>query len=110
MPSDSNASHAVSIFDAWIPSRRDSSPAVVGPNASIQPCIILRVDSSSEGAIPISPSGKCSSGFATAWGSNTRTTAIVLDTLTKLADPTVKESTLIPNVVRWLIVARRGDA
>ncbi|MBX3080889.1 MAG: Ig-like domain-containing protein [Anaerolineae bacterium] len=44
------------------------------------------------------------------WDSNTRTTAIVLDTLVKLADPTVKESTLIPNVVRWLIVARRGDA
>jgi uncharacterized protein YfaS (alpha-2-macroglobulin family) len=44
------------------------------------------------------------------WDSNTRTTAIVLETLVKLSDPTVKESTLIPNVVRWLIIARRGDA
>ncbi|MCC7357984.1 MAG: Ig-like domain-containing protein [Anaerolineales bacterium] len=37
---------------------------------------------------------------------NTRSTAIVLDTLVKL-DP---GNALIPNVVRWLMVARRGDA
>jgi len=37
---------------------------------------------------------------------NTRSTAIVLDTLVKL-DP---DNALIPNVVRWLMVARTGDA
>jgi alpha-2-macroglobulin len=42
------------------------------------------------------------------WNMNTdtRSTAIVLDTLVKL-DP---GNALIPNVVRWLMVARRGDA
>ncbi|MCC6975883.1 MAG: Ig-like domain-containing protein [Anaerolineae bacterium] len=40
------------------------------------------------------------------WGSNTRTTALILETLVKF-DP---QSELIPNVVRWLMVARRGDA
>ncbi len=39
-----------------------------------------------------------------AMNTDTRTTAIVLDTLTKL-DP---ENALNPNVVRWLMVARRG--
>ena len=40
------------------------------------------------------------------WNTNTRTTAIVLDTLIKL-NP---QSDLIPNVVRWLMVARTADA
>lgn len=40
------------------------------------------------------------------WGSNTRSTAIILDTLTLLTP----QSDLLPNVVRWLMVARRGDA
>jgi len=40
------------------------------------------------------------------WDSNTRTTAIILETLVKLQP----KSELIPNIVRWLIVARRGDA
>jgi uncharacterized protein YfaS (alpha-2-macroglobulin family) len=40
------------------------------------------------------------------WDSDTRSTAIVLQTLVML-DP---HSQLIPNVVRWLMVARRGDA
>ncbi len=39
------------------------------------------------------------------WDSNTRTTAIVLKTLVDLTP----DSALIPNVVRWLMVARRGD-
>ncbi|MEM7030931.1 MAG: Ig-like domain-containing protein [Chloroflexota bacterium] len=39
-----------------------------------------------------------------AMNTDTRSTAIILDTLTKL-DPT---NELIPNVVRWLMVARRG--
>jgi hypothetical protein len=40
------------------------------------------------------------------WSSDTRTTAIILSTLVR-AEPT---SPLIPNVVRWLMVARKGDA
>jgi uncharacterized protein YfaS (alpha-2-macroglobulin family) len=40
------------------------------------------------------------------WDSNTRSTAIVLKTLVELTP----QSELIPNVVRWLMVARRGDA
>ncbi|MEP7285907.1 MAG: Ig-like domain-containing protein [Chloroflexota bacterium] len=40
------------------------------------------------------------------WDSNTRTTAIVLKTLVDLTP----KSELLPNVVRWLMVARRGDA
>jgi alpha-2-macroglobulin len=40
------------------------------------------------------------------WDSNTRTTAIVLDTLVKLTP----QSELIPNVVRWLVVARKAEA
>ena len=40
------------------------------------------------------------------WGSDTRTTAIILDTLTRL----MPEGELLPNVVRWLMVARRADA
>ncbi len=40
------------------------------------------------------------------WDSDTRTTAIVLQTLVDLTP----QSELIPNVVRWLMVARRGDA
>jgi uncharacterized protein YfaS (alpha-2-macroglobulin family) len=40
------------------------------------------------------------------WDSNTRTTAIVLETLVKLQP----NSPLIPNIIRWLVVARRGDA
>ena len=40
------------------------------------------------------------------WDSDTRTTAIVLKTLVDLTP----KSELIPNVVRWLMVARRGDA
>ena len=43
------------------------------------------------------------------WDSNTRTTAIVLKTLIDLT-PKDQQSQLIPNVVRWLMVARRGDA
>jgi len=39
------------------------------------------------------------------WGSDTRTTAIVLQTLIRFQP----KSDLIPNVVRWLMVARRGD-
>ncbi|MCB9438095.1 MAG: Ig-like domain-containing protein [Anaerolineales bacterium] len=39
------------------------------------------------------------------WGSNTRTTAIVLSALIH-AQP---ESDLLPNAVRWLMVARNGD-
>jgi hypothetical protein len=42
------------------------------------------------------------------WDSNTRTTAIVLKTLIDLT-PKDQQSQLIPNVVRWLMVARRGD-
>ena len=42
------------------------------------------------------------------WDSDTRTTAIVLKTLIDLT-PHDQQSTLIPNVVRWLMVARRGD-
>ncbi len=40
------------------------------------------------------------------WDSDTRTTAIILETLIKLTP----NSELIPNVVRWVMVARRGDA
>jgi uncharacterized protein YfaS (alpha-2-macroglobulin family) len=40
------------------------------------------------------------------WDSDTRTTAIVLQTLVMLSP----NSPLIPNVVRWLMVARQGDA
>src|SRR5262249_13866097 len=40
------------------------------------------------------------------WNTDTRTTAIVLDALIKLA-PT---NNIVPNVVRWLMVARKGDA
>lgn len=40
------------------------------------------------------------------WDSNTRTTAIVLEALVELSP----QSQLIPNIVRWLMVARRGDA
>ncbi len=40
------------------------------------------------------------------WDSDTRTTAIVLKTLVDLTP----DSSLIPNVVRWLMVARRADA
>jgi hypothetical protein len=40
------------------------------------------------------------------WSSNTRTTAIVLDALMKLRP----QSDLLPNVVRWLMVARKADA
>ncbi len=40
------------------------------------------------------------------WDSDTRTTAIVLKTLVDLTP----QSDLIPNIVRWLMVARRGDA
>ncbi len=40
------------------------------------------------------------------WDSDTRTTAIVLQTLVDLTP----KSELLPNVVRWLMVARRGDA
>ncbi|HLY26415.1 MAG TPA: alpha-2-macroglobulin family protein, partial [Aggregatilineales bacterium] len=40
------------------------------------------------------------------WDSDTRTTAIVLQTLVELTP----KSDMIPNVVRWLMVARRGDA
>ncbi|HVO41231.1 MAG TPA: alpha-2-macroglobulin family protein, partial [Aggregatilineales bacterium] len=40
------------------------------------------------------------------WNSDTRTTAIVLDTLVQI-QPT---NPLIPNVVRWLMVARKADA
>jgi alpha-2-macroglobulin len=40
------------------------------------------------------------------WNSNTRTTAIVLDALVKLRP----DSDIIPNVVRWLMVARTADA
>ncbi|MBI5927773.1 MAG: Ig-like domain-containing protein [Chloroflexi bacterium] len=39
------------------------------------------------------------------WGSNTRTTAIVLAALVQ-ARP---DNELLPNVVRWLMVARKGD-
>jgi len=39
------------------------------------------------------------------WGSDTRTTALVLSALTR----TVPDSDLLPNAVRWLMVARRGD-
>ncbi|MFN7210587.1 MAG: alpha-2-macroglobulin, partial [Aggregatilineales bacterium] len=40
------------------------------------------------------------------WSSDTRTTAILLQTLVIFTP----ESALIPNVVRWLMVARRADA
>ncbi len=40
------------------------------------------------------------------WSSDTRTTAILLQTLITFTP----ESALIPNVVRWLMVARRADA
>jgi uncharacterized protein YfaS (alpha-2-macroglobulin family) len=40
------------------------------------------------------------------WDSDTRTTAIVLQTLSMISP----KSELIPNIVRWLMVARRGDA
>ncbi|MBL8164613.1 MAG: Ig-like domain-containing protein [Anaerolineae bacterium] len=40
------------------------------------------------------------------WNTDTRTTAIVLDALIKLRP----QSELIPNAVRWLMVARTGDA
>lgn len=40
------------------------------------------------------------------WNTDTRTTAIVLDTLVKLTP----DSDLIPNVVRWLMTARTADA
>jgi alpha-2-macroglobulin len=39
------------------------------------------------------------------WGSNTRTTAIIVQTLARLTP----QSELLPNAVRWLMVARRGD-
>ncbi|MDZ4763722.1 MAG: Ig-like domain-containing protein [Chloroflexota bacterium] len=39
------------------------------------------------------------------WGSNTRTTSLVLSALIK-RDPT---NPLLPNVVRWLMIAREGD-
>ncbi|MCC7207397.1 MAG: Ig-like domain-containing protein, partial [Anaerolineae bacterium] len=39
------------------------------------------------------------------WNSNTRTTAIVLDTLVRLTP----DSELLPNVVRWLMTGRKGD-
>ena len=40
------------------------------------------------------------------WNTDTRTTAIVLDALIKLRP----DSQLLPNVVRWLMTARRADA
>lgn len=40
------------------------------------------------------------------WSSDTRTTAILLQTLVTFTP----ESALIPNVIRWLMVARRADA
>lgn len=40
------------------------------------------------------------------WSSDTRTTAILLQTLVAFTP----ESALIPNVIRWLMVARRADA
>lgn len=40
------------------------------------------------------------------WDSNTRTTAIILGTLVKLTP----QSDLIPNIVRWLVVARKDRA
>lgn len=40
------------------------------------------------------------------WNTDTRTTAIALDALIKLRP----DSELIPNVVRWLMIARSGDA
>ena len=40
------------------------------------------------------------------WNSDTRTTAILLQTLVAFTP----ESELIPNVIRWLMVARRADA
>lgn len=40
------------------------------------------------------------------WNTDTRTTAIVLDALIKLRP----DSELIPNVVRWLMIARKADA
>lgn len=39
------------------------------------------------------------------WGSDTRTTALVLSALAR----TVPDSDLLPNAVRWLMVARQGD-
>ncbi|MBN1681783.1 MAG: Ig-like domain-containing protein [Anaerolineae bacterium] len=39
------------------------------------------------------------------WASDTRTTAIVLSALTRV----MPESDLMPNAVRWLMVARQGD-
>lgn len=39
------------------------------------------------------------------WNTNTRTTAIALDAFIKLRP----ESELIPNIVRWLMIARSGD-
>jgi alpha-2-macroglobulin len=39
------------------------------------------------------------------WGSNTRSTAVVLSALLQ----SVPDSELLPNAVRWLMVARRGD-
>ncbi|GAB4556093.1 MAG: hypothetical protein OHK0023_28040 [Anaerolineae bacterium] len=40
------------------------------------------------------------------WGSNTRSTSIILSTYVYFQP----QSELIPNIVRWLMVARRGDA
>src|SRR5690606_8686812 len=40
------------------------------------------------------------------WNTDTRTTAIVLDALVRLRP----DSDLLPNVVRWLMTARRADA
>ncbi|MFQ3536020.1 MAG: Ig-like domain-containing protein [Aggregatilineales bacterium] len=40
------------------------------------------------------------------WSSDTRTTAILLQTLVTFTP----ESALIPNIIRWLMVARRADA
>ncbi|MBC8097879.1 MAG: alpha-2-macroglobulin, partial [Armatimonadetes bacterium] len=40
------------------------------------------------------------------WGSNTRTTAMILRALVKYRP----DNDLVPNVVRWLMTARRGDA
>jgi uncharacterized protein YfaS (alpha-2-macroglobulin family) len=40
------------------------------------------------------------------WSSDTRTTAILLQTLVTFTP----ESALIPNVIRWLMIARRADA
>ncbi|MFN8527594.1 MAG: alpha-2-macroglobulin family protein [Anaerolineae bacterium] len=40
------------------------------------------------------------------WNTNTRTTAMVLDALVRLTP----QSELIPNVIRWLMAARKADA